>query len=256
MERNREAVFERHGPCPKCGSRDNLGHWSDGHSYCFGCGYYRSGSVSLDSVKRSLTPSSGGGVPPLPDDVSTYIPDVPYSWLKKCLTDEEILSHRIGWSQERESIVFPVFDKQGNLLMWQSRYFGPKKDYPKYLTKGYKGDILHVLGEFPSGRVILVEDLISAIVVSRVENSMPLWGSTIHLKTLKQVARYYGQVGIWLDADKLSTAVKAKGTASLIFDRVEVICTEEDPKFQSLEQLEEKLGKPLDKRDKSRYTTY
>jgi twinkle protein len=29
-----------HEPCPSCGSRDNLGRYSDGHGYCFGCGYY------------------------------------------------------------------------------------------------------------------------------------------------------------------------------------------------------------------------
>lgn len=27
-------------PCPKCGSRDNLARYSDGHGYCFGCQHY------------------------------------------------------------------------------------------------------------------------------------------------------------------------------------------------------------------------
>ena len=35
-----ESVCVRHEPCPECGSRDNLGRYSDGHGYCFGCGYY------------------------------------------------------------------------------------------------------------------------------------------------------------------------------------------------------------------------
>jgi Zn ribbon nucleic-acid-binding protein len=249
MERNNEVVFTHHGPCPECGSRDNLGHWSDGHSYCFGCGYYRRGTEGFESVKRSLSVKTEGGIPPLPDDVSTYVPDVPYAWLKKWLSDEEILSHRIGWSQEKECVVFPVFDPDGTLLMWQSRYFGSNKSYPKYLTKGYKGDILHVLGGHSTGRVILVEDLISAIVVSRVENSMPLWGSTVHLKTLKRLSQQYESLGIWLDADKLSEAVKAQGPARLLFRHVEVIFTEQDPKYMNLDQLQEKLGKPIDKRD-------
>jgi hypothetical protein len=255
MERNNEVVFVKHTPCPECGSRDNLGHWSDGHSYCFGCGGGSRGQRTFDSVKQSFQHKSEGGIPPLPDDVGVYIPDVPYSWLKKCLTDEEILKHRIYWSQEKESVIFPVYDQEGTLLMWQSRYFGSNKKYPKYLTKGYKGDILHTLGDFPSGRIVLVEDLISAIVVSRVENSMPLWGSTIHLKTLKRVSSYYGQLAIWLDADKLSTAVKATGPARLLFQSVEVVTTDQDPKYQTLEQLQEKLGKPLDKRDQLRYNT-
>jgi hypothetical protein len=187
-----------------------------------------------------------GGVPPLPEDVSTYIPPVPYAWLKRYLTDQEIMQHRIGWSQNKEAIVLPVFDTAGKLLMWQSRYFGDNKDYPKYLTRGYKGDILHILGNFDSDCIVLVEDLISAIVVSRVENAMPLWGSTIHLKTLKRVSGYYGQMKIWLDYDKLSEAVKARGTASLLFRKVSIVAQEQDPKCHTKEQLEEILGEPID----------
>jgi hypothetical protein len=214
----------------------------------------------LDSARNRVAGvTKEESVPPLPEDVSTYIPEVPYKWLKKCLTDEEILKNRIGWSQGRLSLVFPVFDQQGKLLIWQSRYFGPLGNFPKYLTKGYKGDILHVLGEHSSNRVVLVEDLISAIVVSRVENSMPLWGSTIHLKTLRQLARYYGQVSVWLDEDVWHSPAKVKSNleslalARLLFDDVNIIRTDEDPKYQQQEQLAKILGEPLDKRDKPRY---
>ncbi|MFZ9655739.1 MAG: toprim domain-containing protein, partial [Limnohabitans sp.] len=31
--------FLKHEPCPKCGSRDNAGRYSDGHLHCFGCGH-------------------------------------------------------------------------------------------------------------------------------------------------------------------------------------------------------------------------
>jgi len=31
-----ESIFIRHSPCPDCGSKDNLGVYSD-HTYCFGC---------------------------------------------------------------------------------------------------------------------------------------------------------------------------------------------------------------------------
>ena len=38
-----ESTFLRHEPCPKCGSKDNLGRYDDGHAYCFGCEYYEPG---------------------------------------------------------------------------------------------------------------------------------------------------------------------------------------------------------------------
>lgn len=37
--------FLTYEPCPQCGSRDNLGRYSDGHGYCFGCGHYERGGT-------------------------------------------------------------------------------------------------------------------------------------------------------------------------------------------------------------------
>ena len=41
-----ENTFSHHEPCPSCGSKDNLGRFSDGHGYCFGCGYREHGDDS------------------------------------------------------------------------------------------------------------------------------------------------------------------------------------------------------------------
>lgn len=40
---NAESTLLRHEPCPSCGSKDNLGRYSDGHGFCFGCGYHEQG---------------------------------------------------------------------------------------------------------------------------------------------------------------------------------------------------------------------
>jgi twinkle protein len=42
MEQN-ESTFLHHAPCSSCGSKDNLAVYTDGHSYCFGCGYHTNG---------------------------------------------------------------------------------------------------------------------------------------------------------------------------------------------------------------------
>ncbi len=36
MNSNSESSFIRHSPCPDCGSKDNLGVYTD-HTHCFGC---------------------------------------------------------------------------------------------------------------------------------------------------------------------------------------------------------------------------
>ncbi len=40
-----ESQFVKHENCPKCGSKNNLGRYSDGHAYCFtpDCGYHEKG---------------------------------------------------------------------------------------------------------------------------------------------------------------------------------------------------------------------
>lgn len=38
-EEHEGSVFLRHEPCDNCGSKDNKGVYSDGHTYCFGCGH-------------------------------------------------------------------------------------------------------------------------------------------------------------------------------------------------------------------------
>ena len=46
-----EANFVKHGPCTKCGSKDNLARYDDGHSYCFGCSsYFPAGGEYQDKV--------------------------------------------------------------------------------------------------------------------------------------------------------------------------------------------------------------
>ena len=45
-----ESKFVGHEPCPKCGSKDNLGRYDDGHAFCYGCQYYE----FADDDKRDI----------------------------------------------------------------------------------------------------------------------------------------------------------------------------------------------------------
>lgn len=47
-----DSSFLHKEPCPKCGSRDNLGRYSDGHGHCYGCGYYEPGDGSTPSQSK------------------------------------------------------------------------------------------------------------------------------------------------------------------------------------------------------------
>lgn len=47
-----DSEFVRHIPCPECHSRDNAAVFTDGHEYCFGCGYYKRGDGSPVTAGR------------------------------------------------------------------------------------------------------------------------------------------------------------------------------------------------------------
>jgi transcription initiation factor TFIIIB Brf1 subunit/transcription initiation factor TFIIB len=55
-----ESKFVRHEPCPKCGSKDNLARYSDGHAVCFsgGCSHYEHGNGEVVEFKsrKEATP--------------------------------------------------------------------------------------------------------------------------------------------------------------------------------------------------------
>lgn len=52
---NKESTFLYHEPCPKCGSSDACGVFSDGHRFCYSCNtYFRpDGSVKSEAVRVS-----------------------------------------------------------------------------------------------------------------------------------------------------------------------------------------------------------
>jgi twinkle protein len=54
-----ESHMVRHESCPKCGSRDNLARYSDGHAHCFsqGCGYRERGDGAVTTQRKTVAAS-------------------------------------------------------------------------------------------------------------------------------------------------------------------------------------------------------
>jgi len=241
--------FIQHEACPSCGSRDNLARYDDGHAWCFGCGYSERGTVSYaTTIMAAAEQKQEKGIHGLPADFSYSIDYIGKTWLDKySLTNSEIRSNKIGWSIEgvyfkkkdihiHPMLIFPVFDIAGNLLFWQGRNFGDEG--PKYMTFGYKEKIYHILeNNAIADTIVLTEDLVSAIKVSRVCSTMPLFGSTVSLERLKTLSARFKHLRIWLDMDKVTEALKTRLKASLLFETAEVIVAEKDPKEYNTEDI-------------------
>lgn len=234
------SAFIKHEGCPECGSKDNVGVWTDG-KYCFGCGWFQPVGKLLQFKKKlqsvQHTPITINGeinVIRLPTDFNFAIPLTQKMWLHKYdLTEKEIRVNKIGWSFMNQYLIFPIYDKHNTLLMWVARNFKTdnRANSPKYITIGKKGNILHILGNYPeSNTLVLVEDLVSAIKIARIGPTMPLFGAILSREQALNISKMYKNIVFWLDKDKHSEAIKQSEKFAHVFDHVGIVSTPEDPK--------------------------
>lgn len=181
----------------------------------------------------------------LPDDFTTHLPDKALQWLGKYgITEEERIQHQIGWTDERESLVFTARDVWGNLLLVQFRYMGTGLEIPKYYTRGYPESILWTVqrGDDSGGVLCIVEDYVSAVRVGRTVSASPLWGSGLSLNQICRISDRYERLLIWLDKDKAGHAMKLRVKALPYYKSVSVIVTDLDPKGYNDEQIGKAVG--------------
>lgn len=121
--------------------------------------------------------------------------------------------------------------------MYQGRYFG-SGTYPKYITHGYVSSTYNIhWHDKNSKEIVVVEDFISAIKVSRVINCMPLFGSSIPSGRLKVLSQTFDSLIIWLDKDKQSDYPSLVNKGSTYFDKCKCIFSDFDPKQYSTEEI-------------------
>ena len=230
-------IFMGHEPCPACRKQgkdregNNLGRWEDGHAWCFSCSYRESSTAVklLENVFKPLEEKVGLS---LPEDVSKTIPSEPLQWLSTYgIMREEILSNDITWSEHWGALIFPIKDADGNLLAFQARRFRGKA---KWTSHGNLNDLTHILGDHDDqSPIVLVEDIVSAIRVSRTCRAMPIFGSHVNTQKIHRLRFLTKRLVIWLDSDKYAEAIKTAGRAEMFDFSVKVVYTELDPKEHS-----------------------
>jgi len=236
--------FIQHTNCPNCGSKDNLAVYTD-HEYCFGCSYimfYNFHPRLLDEVKKV-----DQKIVSLPEDIATYIPAIAESWIKKYdLTIQELQSNKVVWSEEKQLLIFPYFDNKNFLWGWQGRYFGSNPKHPKWTGKGNFKDQLKIWTPLTAPKedsIIIVEDIISTIKLSRQYNTNCLFGSIINISKYILLYNKYkpNSFIIWLDKDKRKESYIYASNLNSLGISCSVISTELDPKEYSNEQVKEFL---------------
>jgi len=248
--------FIEHQPCPKCGSKDNLGVYID-HVFCFGCGYYKSSY----HIGRVLSKEKRPTIVTLPDDVTTTIPAIADNWLKKYeISQIELLNNNVVWSEKYQRLIFPYFgEDKYNLLGYQGRYFG-KEQKPKWFSQGNLDKVIKIfnLQNIERTGIILVEDIVSAMKVGRQFAAMPLFGSFVSAEKIIKLMQLFPitEVILWLDNDKYKEAHTYCRQLLSLGINSRVIHSIKDPKEYNNEQIEKfynglNLNEPKDSNPKT-----
>lgn len=232
--------FVCHEPCPKCGSKDNLARYSDGGTHCFGCGYHPKVTKSpyIYELTNSRKQRSPTGLGILEDELSSDA----VKWASSYgVWVEELMHHRCGGSpKEPWRLYFRWFDSSGSCILGQARDLtkNPKR---KYITYGTPNEVLPIYyhrGESRrTDRLVIVEDALSAIKISRISDSMPCLGSDLPPIKLKRLAGLYRAFTVWLDSNMYDKAQRMARRLQLLGCEAHAVWTELDPKCYSTEEI-------------------
>src|SRR5512139_1097391 len=148
--------------CPECAKKgkdrsgDNLGVYSDGHTYCYSCGSGNSGNCKdrLSHRQKEVKP-----IPDFPEDLSDKLSRKAENWLYKYFDRKDF--PRCLWSANEQKLFFPLPNGE-----FQYRYFGDNPKHPKWVGYGINENLIHIVAPRNSNvdgaSLVLVEDLISA----------------------------------------------------------------------------------------------
>lgn len=218
-------AFLKHEACPNCRSvgkdreGNNLARYTNGSAFCFSCRYTEwpdrySGVHSGDVAHKAI-----------PKDLTDVLPRENQGWLEQYLESSEIRSH-FKYSPSIKRHIF----QDGTY--WEARsVLGAK---PKTISHGDKPFILFGTGD----PIVVVEDVVSAIKVSRVCTAIPLFGNSLPPEWMVRICKLRPQhVGIWLDSNMVLQARKIVKKFNLLAPIAGTVETELDPKCYTTEQI-------------------
>jgi len=232
------AKFLRHESCPSCGSRDNLGRYSDGSAYCFGCGYKERGEKSPFIGERDGKNESVPDGVRFPEDSTNIVVGTGLEWLAKYGLDAgDAFRAGFKWSPYWQQLLMPFYDEDGKLCCIQAKNFDPKRAAKaKYYNVGEKVQSRTIYGK-QGGTLVLTEDALSALVVSKVADAKPLLGTSIPREQIAGFKGPYTRLVVWLDADKWREGRSIADQAKLLGMKTKTLLTDKDPKEYSVDDI-------------------
>lgn len=235
------AEFVGHGACPSCGSRNNLGRYSDGSAFCFGCRYTERREAGAFAVGRQQEATTAGLSRRAREAI---FPEHLVEYLQRYELDVAAVRRYGGyWDQYREQLVFEYDTEDGELSCIQARNFNREKALKhKYYNQGSTHDVFDLMGANGKSKVVITEDKLSAIKVARQADAIPALGTQFQRhKAARLAALGYQRVYVWLDKDKWREGRDIADHCKWLGLSATALLTPLDPKEYTDEQIKEYL---------------
>lgn len=258
----RGSVRVNHNSSDCSGGRDSMTitRYEDGglFAYCFRCGgrgyhnptrHFKSATTLASGGSSSSAIPSGKRSSPPGDSTGEWgrFPRVAREWLMAGGVSA-VISDAQGflWSEEKEKLWIPVrqyskITTGSKLVGWIERGFNPKS----YLTRTDNKEEFYGYyltdNVINNGKIVIVEDVISALKCSQVVDSIAITGVHPKESVIAAILKNgYKQAYIFLDADNPTVRMKAREIPKrLPFVASRVIETGRDPKHHSIQEIEE-----------------
>jgi len=222
--------------CPKCSrmgkdnGKDNLAVYSDGHSFCFACGYIEHNiHTRIQNIRNRDVVQLEKDIK-LPADCDINYPQKVVDYVRQFeLSVEDLIKYNFLYSEKYNRLYFPIWDNEDRLIFYTGRYFGLDKK-PKWYKMSAVSDYVHVFNR--NAKVIfIVEDVFSGIKLSKIGKdygAMVLFNSHNPIDKIKDRNKKYI---LWLDNDKFREGLMyIKKIKSLHNVDIKIRVSERDPK--------------------------
>jgi len=226
-------------PCDQCGARRGRAEYENG-SFCHACKHKESARslVSQAAIKEALiVPEYNED--PMPQEAQKYLD-------KYYITKRHIRSKHIFWSPLYQRICFPTCSLRLETFLeaesvWARSLDVNRKDKWLFIGPAEQKNRLFRSRNNENNRLIIVEDVVSAIRVADFCDCLALGGTNVNSPQLVPIFLYYDRLVCMFDPDEAGKKATAefKKRYSLL-KPIDVIKVNKDPKCYdpiSLERL-------------------
>lgn len=230
------ATWLRNEGCERCGSRDNKAVYDDGSTWCWGCKHYGPPKHIVISEEKE----EENEILAYPNQLSKPLAKRNETWLRAYGLNDSDLSHFFVDELTRRHVFLHY--EAGKLTYYEARSVTDEK--PKCLSKGVKPIHIFTNESYPN-TLVLTEDVVSALRVSRCAPAGSLFGSALSEHQLSYLNGYDNLV-IWLDYDKTDVALEWVDSLTLLGYNVALVIEDRgDPKDLTDKDIRDNIADAL-----------